>query len=127
MDYRPDISAAESGLDAFIQWDKDFIGKAAAETERGNGPARRLVTLTIETDDIDVCNDEAILHGGEALGYVSSGGYAHHVGRSMALGYVPTELAADGQALEVEINGRLYPAAIQGQPLYDPAGARMRA
>ena len=30
LDFRPDFTAAESGMDAFIKWDKDFIGKAAA-------------------------------------------------------------------------------------------------
>ena len=127
LDYRPDFTAAESGLDAFINWDKDFIGKAAALKERETGPAKKLVTLVIDTDDIDVSNDEAILHEGEAVGYVSSGGYAHHVQKSMALGYVPTDLAKGGQKLKVEINGEMYDAEIQGQPLYDPNGGRMRS
>ena len=34
LDFRPDFTAAQSGLDAFIQWDKDFIGKEAALAER---------------------------------------------------------------------------------------------
>ena len=38
-------------------------------------------------------NDEAILHEGNAIGYVSSGGYGHYVKKSIALGYVPTSLA----------------------------------
>ena len=126
LDYRPDFTAAESGLAAFIDWAKDFIGKAAAEAERAAGPAKRLVTLIVDTADIDVCNDEAILHDGEAVGYVTSGGYAHHVGKSLALGYLPTALAEDGQALEIEINGETYGALVQGAALYDPAGGRMR-
>ena len=110
----------------FINWDKDFIGKEAAQKEREAGPTIKLVTMTIDTDDIDVTLDEAILKDGECVGYVTSGGYAHHVQQSMALGYVPAELAADGTELEVEINGEMYSARVVGQPLYDPSGEKMR-
>ena len=131
LDYRPDFTAAESGLDAFIQWDKEFVGKAAAEVERRAGPAKRLVPLVIDSpmidgEPIDVSNDEAILRDGAAVGYVSSGGYAHHVGQSMALGYVPTEIATTDERFDVEILGEMFPARVQTTPLYDPNGGRMR-
>ncbi len=82
--------------------------------------------MTIDTDNIDVTNDEAILKDGECVGYITSGGYAHHVQKSMALGYVPADMAADGTELEVEINGDMYAAKVTGQPLYDPSGEKMR-
>jgi dimethylglycine dehydrogenase len=126
LDFRPDFTAAQSGMDAFIDWNKDFIGKAAALAERDAEPTIKLVTMTIDTDDIDVSNDEAILKDGECVGYVTSGGYAHHVKQSMAMGYVPVGLAAAGTELEVEINGEMYPAKIITEPLYDPTGERMR-
>ena len=126
LDFRPDFTAAESGMDAFINWNKDFIGKQAAEAQRDKGPEKRLVTMTVNTPDIDVCNDEAILKNGACVGYVTSGGYAHTVKQSMALGYVPTGLAKPGVELEIEINGEMYAAKIIDQPLYDPTGERMR-
>jgi len=126
LDFRPDFTAAEAGLDAFIHWDKEFIGKAAALAEKTQGSKKKLVTMTIDTDDIDVSNDEAILNNGECVGYVTSGGYAHHVGKSMALGYLPTALTAAGTAVEVEINGECYPAIVVAEPLYDPSGSRLR-
>ena len=126
LDFRPDFTAAESGMDAFINWDKDFIGKAAAEAERKTGPSKKLVTMIIDIDGMDVVNDEAIMKDGACVGYVSSGGYAHHLSRSMAMGYVPPELAADGTELEVEINGDLYEAKVTAHPLYDANGANMR-
>ncbi len=127
LDYRPDFTAAESGLDAFINWDKDFVGKQAALAESEAGPKKKLVTMVVETDDADVCNDEAIMKDGEAVGYVSSGGYAHHAGESMALGYVPTDLATAGTRVEVEIMGQLHAAEILEKPLYDADGGRMRS
>ena len=127
LDFRPDFTPGESGMDAFIQWDKEFTGKAAAEAERAKGPDKRLVTLTIDVDGIDVSNDEAILKDGAPVGYVSSGGYAHHVKRSMAMGYVPADLARDGEQVEVEIMGEMYPATIHAAPLYDPNGGKMRS
>ena len=129
LDFRPDFTAVESGLDAFVAFDKetDFIGKQAALTQQDKGPEKKLVTMVMETDDIDVTHDEAIFHNGECVGYVTSGGFAHHVQKSVALGYVPTALAKDGEAFEIELLGEMKPAKIVAEPLYDPTGERMRS
>ena len=131
LDFRPDFTAAESGLDAFIDWNKDFIGRSAAEAERSEGAKRKLVTLMIDAPEIDgegidVSSDEAIIKDREAIGYVSSGGYAHHLKKSMAMGYVPSDLARGGERFSVEILGELFPAEVLAAPLYDPNGGRMR-
>ena len=126
LDFRPDFTAAESGMDMFIKWDKDFIGKNAAQNEKTKGPEKRLVTMVIDIEGMDVVNDEAIMKDGACVGYISSGGYAHHVKKSMALGYVPPELATDGTEIEVEINGAFYPAIVNAHPLYDANGSKMR-
>lgn len=62
------------------------------------------------------------------VGWVTSGGYAHHVEKSMAQGYVPTALAEDeGDGLfEIEILGERRRARINTLPPFDPEGERMR-
>ena len=127
LDYRPDFDALESGMDAFINWKKDFVGKEATEAARANGPSRKLVTMTIDVDGIDVSNDEAILRDGTAIGYISSGGYAHHAKRSMAMGYVAAEHASAGTKVQVEILGEMYDAEILGAPIYDSSGERLKS
>ncbi len=129
LEFRPpDFDAVESGMDTFINWNKDFAGKDATLAAREAGPPKsRLVTMVIDVDGIDVSNDEAILRDGEAVGYVSSGGYGHRVGKSMAMGYVGADHAAPGTRLQVEILGEFHDAEVLGAPLYDPnGGANMR-
>jgi dimethylglycine dehydrogenase len=62
------------------------------------------------------------------VGWVTSGGYGHHVRQSMAQGYVPAALAADESEglFEIEILGHRRPARINVEPLFDPAGLKMR-
>ena len=36
LDFRPDFTAKESGLDFFIDWNKDFIGKESAKKDKRN-------------------------------------------------------------------------------------------
>jgi len=127
LDFRPDFTAAESGLDTFINWNKEFVGKKAALDEKKQGPKKKLVTMSIDTKDIDVTNDEAILKDNKCVGYITSGGYAHHVKKSMALGYVPTELTKQGTTLNVEINGKMYTAHVTDKPLYDANGGKMKS
>ena len=127
LEFRPDFDAYESGMDILINWDKDFVGKAASLSAKNTPPKQKLVTMVIDVDDIDVCNDEAILKDGKAVGYVSSGGYAHRVQKSMAMGYVETEHARAGTLLQVEILGEFYNAEVLGGPIYDPNGVHMRS
>ena len=125
LEFRPDFDAVESGMDAFINWNKEFTGKSATLAAKEAGPKRKLVTLVIDTP-IDVTSDEAVLVGDMAVGYITSGGYAHHAKCSMAMAYVATEHAAAGTTLDVEILGERYGATVQGAPIYDPSGATMR-
>ena len=126
LEFRPDFNAVESGMDVFINWNKDFVGKEATAKFRDEGVDRKLVTLTVDTP-MDVTLDEAVLVNDVAVGYITSGGYAHHLGESMAMAYVAAEHAAAGTVVKVEIMGEMYPAEVQGAPLYDPNGGRMRS
>ena len=89
--------------------------------------SQKLLTMVINTDGIDVAHDEAILKDGTPVGYVSSGGYAHHAGKSMAMGYVAAEFASPGTTLQVEILGRFYDAEVLSGPIYDANGFNMRS
>lgn len=62
------------------------------------------------------------------VGWVTSGGYAHYVGKSLAQGYVPAALAEDESEglFEIEILGHRRRARINVEPLFDPAGEKMR-
>ena len=129
LDYRPDFTAAESGLDAFIRFDKtpDFIGKQAALLEKEQGPGKKLVVLQLEDTGVDAVRDEPVFYNGECVGYLTSGGYAHYIKKSIALGYVPTELVNQGNKFEVELLGEFVPATLVPEPLYDPSGSKMRS
>jgi dimethylglycine dehydrogenase len=119
----------ETGMDRWIAFDKgDFVGRAAALAEReGGGPARRLVTLEVDADDADASGYEPVWRDGGRVGYVTSGGYGHCLGRSLALALVDRAAAAVGTALSVHIVGVERPARVIERSPWDPAGRRMRA
>ena len=83
--------------------------------------------MIVDTKDVDCVADEPIFHHGKCVGYVTSGGYAHHAKKSMAMGYVPIDCANDGTELEIELLGEFYKARVVAKPVYDPDGARMRS
>jgi dimethylglycine dehydrogenase len=124
----PDYTAAETGLDRFIAFQKevDFIGRAAAEDERKMGPRRRLCAFEVEALDADVIAYEPIWLNGKVQGFCTSGGYSHWAEKSIALGFVPTEYAKDGLEVQIEILGEMRPARLITKPLFDPEGARLR-
>jgi 4-methylaminobutanoate oxidase (formaldehyde-forming) len=58
---------------------------------------------------------------------VTSGGYGYSVERSIAYAYLPAERAEPGCPVEVEIFGEWISGEVAAEPLFDPAGERIRA
>ena len=106
----PDYNPYESGMGRFVKLDKpDFIGRDAALRHAQQPLAQRLCTLEIDSHDTDAWGGEPVVSGGEFVGYVTSGGYGHRIGKSLALAYVNEE-ALQGQGdLAVEIIGDARP------------------
>jgi dimethylglycine dehydrogenase len=127
---RPIYGGFEAGLDRFIDLTKnDFVGREAAMEEKRTGGKLRRVSFFVDAGDADVLGDEPIWHKGKVVGWVTSGGFAHYVNKSMAQGYVPKDLAGDtgAGAFEIEIIGENRKATIITEPPFDPEGKRMRS
>ena len=127
---RPIYGVFEAGLDRFVDLAKsDFIGIEAARKEKASGGTLRRVSMVVDATDADVLGDEPIWHQGKVIGWVTSGGYGHSVGLSLAQGYVPVASASDlaPKAFEIEILGERRPARIIAEPPFDPQGQRMRS
>jgi dimethylglycine dehydrogenase len=118
-----------SGLDRFVAFDKpDFVGRDAALRERDQAPpAQVLVTLDVAATDSDAVGFEPVWDGDRRVGFVTSGGYGHAIGRSLAMAYVDRALAEPGTALEVHLLGVRRPATVIAPSPVDPTGSRMRA
>ena len=126
-EYRPIYTPSEAGLDRFVDVSKpNFVGRDAALRDRAEGAQRRLVAFTVDAADADAIGDEPVWHDGAVVGWITSGGYGHCVGKSIALGYVPAALASAPSGFEIEILGERRRAQIALEPLHDPSGERMR-
>ncbi len=127
-EFRPIYGAFEAGLGRFVDLQKpDFIGRAAAEAEKASGGVRRLITLDVDATDADAIGDEPIFHAGEVVGWVTSGGFGHSVGKSIAMGYVDKAVANEISGFEVELIGERRSAVRLAESAFDPSGSRMRA
>ena len=128
-EYKPDYTAAETGLDQFIDFNKavNFIGKDVAVSEKKNPPERGLCTLIVEADDADVCGYEPVWKNQQVIGFVTSGGYAHYSKKSVAFALIPRHLISNDAGFEIEILGELKNARIFTETLFDPTSQRMRS
>jgi dimethylglycine dehydrogenase len=128
-EFTQDRTPRMTGMDRWIAWDKgDFIGRKRALAEsKGAPPERQLVTLEIDALDADATGYEPVWRSGAIAGFVTSGGYGHTVGESLAMALVAPEAAAIGSELSVHIVGAERGARVIKPSPYDPLGKAMRA
>lgn len=106
-----------------------FLGRDALLRRREQPPVRRLRCLTVD-DGTVVLGSEPVFDAVDgrrgAVGFVTSAAYGYTVGRSLALAWLPAELAEEGTPVEVGYFGRRHPATVTADPAFDPSMLRMR-
>ena len=126
-EYTPDYTPFQAGLERFVDLRKnDFIGRDALVEEQRAGPARKRVIFRVDANGVDALANEPVLCDGETVGWVTSGGFCHHLDASIALGYVPNALTERTDGFQIEILGEMRDAVVLPEPPFDPAGSRMR-
>jgi glycine cleavage system aminomethyltransferase T len=61
------------------------------------------------------------------VSYVTSANYGYSIGRGIAYGYLPIDLAVEGTPMQVEYFGTPLPVTVSADPSFDPKGERLRA
>jgi dimethylglycine dehydrogenase len=127
-DLSTDYTLLQGGLERFIDWSKEFPGKAALLAEKQAGVTKRFVTLKVDAGDQDAPYMSTLWHDGQIVGETTSGAWGYRVGASVALGMVRADLAVPGTTIDVEIFGQRCAAVVQPDgPLWDPANERIRS
>jgi glycine cleavage system aminomethyltransferase T/glycine/D-amino acid oxidase-like deaminating enzyme len=134
----PDYNPVEAGLlfACKLRTGIPFLGRAAVEQARADGPRRRLVSLVLPDPpdpDVMIWGGELVLRDGVAVGQVTSGAWGEALGACVGLAYIrhpagdvlTADLARSGD-YQVNVGGRLYPAAVSLRPPFDPAGDRIK-
>ena len=126
-DLSTDYTVLQGGLERFVDWTKEFRGKAALAAEKQRGLSKSFCTLILETD-IDPPYMSTIWADGIVVGETTSGYFGHRVGKCIALGMLRQDLNLADTQVEVEIFGVRYPAIVQADgPIWDPKNLRIRA
>jgi aminomethyltransferase len=118
------VTPLESALSWTVAWeppDRDFIGRAALETQRREGVPRKLVGLLLEGKGV-LRNHQKVLVGNGAAGEITSGSFSPTLQRSIAFARVPQ---ATGESCQVEIRGKLLPARVVKPPFVRNGKARI--
>jgi 4-methylaminobutanoate oxidase (formaldehyde-forming) len=120
----PDTNPYETGLGFAVALEKgDFVGRSALQRIKSEGVKRKLVCFLMD-GYVPLHGGEAILHDGRVIETVTSGGFGHTVGKSIAYGFVPMQLAKEAH-FEIESFGVRHLALRCERAPHDPERRRI--
>ena len=124
----------------------DFIGKAAHLAFRARDHQPAMLCTFVMTDNRDSAgvarypvgilpiqdpaSGETIVDSEGRRSFTTSIAYGPTIGKNIALGYLPHDLAVKGKVFSVEYFGETYPVEVAGvgyEPLYDPENLKPRS
>ncbi len=130
LDMTEEDDPYEVGIGFTVKLGKgEFVGRTALEMKKAAGRRRALAWVALDDPADVVLGKEPVRVAGDdaVVGYVRSAAFGYQVGRCLTSVMLPVELAREGTALTVEWFGEPLPATVVKDPVWDPAGERIRA
>ncbi len=131
-DIGPDHTPDEAGLGWAVKMRKniDFKGRAAVEKQRATGLKKMLATFVTDGDTI-LSGRETIYRNGVRVGWLSSAGYGHSLGKSIGMGYIRDDTGVGADYVktgiyELDVATVRVPCTVSLAPLYDPKMERVK-
>lgn len=122
-DLTTERSPLETGLAAFTKTKgRDFPGRDALLSRVNDWHS---VLLSLEHGPTDPFYAHPVRQGETIIGIVTSGGFGHRTGRTLALALLREPLSGD--PLSVEILGQRRAATVLNRPPFDPDNSHLRA
>jgi aminomethyltransferase len=122
--YGNDIDETTNPIEAGLGWvvklaKGDFIGRAAIEKAKAEGPRRKLGGFEM-VDRAVPRHGYQIMKDGREVGHVTSGSYGPWVDKYIGVGYVAVEHSGVGCEIDVEVRGKGQQARVVQTPFYPP-------
>ncbi|CAB4242476.1 Aminomethyltransferase [Methylacidimicrobium sp. AP8] len=116
----PEVTPVEAGLAWVVDWEKrcSFPGRRALEERRIRGAEVLLVAFVVDPPAPPPRTGYELRSGETVVGKVTSGGFSPTLRAPIGMGYVRTELAAQGTRLAYTVRGHRYEATVRAAPLY---------
>lgn len=126
-----ELDPISAGLGFAVKLDKGeadgregrFIGQDALQKIHKEGPRHKLVGFEVEGRRA-ARQGMGIHRGGEHVGHVTSGCLSPTLDKVIAMGYVPTELSAEGTEFEIDLGKARTAAKVVKMPFYNPVRAK---
>jgi aminomethyltransferase len=106
----------EAGLGWVVKLDTEFVGRDALEGVYEEGPAEKLVGLTLVERGVPRHGYEVRTSNGDPLGHVTSGTMSPTLGDPIALAYLPAEYAEPGRTVRVVVRDEPKKARTRATP-----------
>jgi 4-methylaminobutanoate oxidase (formaldehyde-forming) len=133
-DIGPDHTPLEAGLGWAVKFKKNtpFLGREALEAQRARKLPKMLACFTVDDPDVILLGRETIYRDGKRVGWLSSGGYGHTIGKPIGFGYVRQpdggldESFVTSGSYELEVAMKRVAGNVHLTPLYDPKMERVK-
>ncbi|MCA3507550.1 MAG: FAD-dependent oxidoreductase [Rhodobacter sp.] len=132
-DIGPDHTPVEAGLAWACKMKSGlpFLGREAVAAQLAGGVTKRLAGFTVDDPAVILLGRETIYRDGVRVGWLSSGGFGHTLGKPIGYGYVRnvggvTEDWMKSGRYTLEVASERVPCQIHAAPLYDPSNLRVR-
>ncbi len=122
-----EVSPLEAGLEFAVDWNKEFVGKAALLARRERGAVNRIVSIVFDDRDAVPLGDEPVLFEERIVGKTTSAAFGFRIDAPIALASVTERNArTEGANVAVNIAGTLFSGRVVAGAAFDPKGGRMR-
>lgn len=132
-----DIGADHTPIEAGLGWavkmksNIPFKGREAIARQLEYGVKKRLACFVVDDPDVVLLGRETIYRNGERVGWLTSGGFGHWLGKPIGYGYVRHGDGVDAGFVasgvyELEVASKRVACRVESGPLYDPEMAQIK-